>query len=207
LPKFLKISQIEGLIETIDSTRVLGRRDLALIETLYSTGIRVGEAVHLNFGDLDMSGRWLRVLGKGKKTRMVPIGNPACEALKRYLEDREQSSPLTPDSPLFTNFRGGRLSARSVGRILCRLLILSEWGTASPHALRHSFATHLLAAGADLRTIQELLGHSRLSTTQRYTHVDLGVLMDEYRAAHPLQGLQVQALQNPGKGTHKKKPE
>jgi integrase/recombinase XerC len=146
----------------------------------------VSEAVGLSRKDLDLQGGWVKVLGKGSKERTVPFGPPARQALEEYLNDpRWQAGG--PEAPLFLNYRGTRLSARSVARILVKQLVrVASSKTLSPHGLRHSFATHLLAAGADLRTIQELLGHARLSTTQRYTHVDLGALLDEYRGAHPL---------------------
>lgn len=190
LPKFLKIEEALELVQAPDLSTRLGRRDRALFEILYGCGLRVGEVVQLNWEQIDLRGKWLRVLGKGSKERMVPFGSPAFEALTNCLADRIQETESKSFShPIFVNFRGTRLSARSVGRILNKHLVrLAAAKSLSPHGLRHSFATHLLAAGADLRTIQEMLGHSRLSTTQRYTHVDLGALLDEYRTSHPLAG-------------------
>jgi len=183
LPQFLKVEEAMELVEAPDLTRKLGRRDRALFEILYGSGLRVSEAVGLNIEDLDLPNGWLTVMGKGSKERAVPFGKPAQLAVQEYLADRNWVGA----DPLFVNFRGSRLTARSVGRILNRHLVrIASAKSLSPHGLRHSFATHLLAAGADLRTIQELLGHSRLATTQRYTHVDLGALLDEYRGAHPL---------------------
>jgi integrase/recombinase XerC len=184
LPRFLKIEEMEELLAEPGEETRLGRRDRAILELMYGSGLRVGEAVGLNLGDLDLSGGWVRVLGKGAKERTVPFGPPARAALEACLGDREGAGR---DEPLFVNYRGTRLTSRGVARMLARYLVrMASAKTLSPHGLRHSFATHLLAAGADLRTIQELLGHAELSTTQRYTHVDLGALMDEYREAHPL---------------------
>jgi integrase/recombinase XerC len=187
LPRFLSVAEIESLLKgAADGTTALGRRDLALLELLYGSGLRVSEAVGLDLGDLDLEKGWVRVLGKGSKERMVPFGPQASEALQAWLSDRGRLAG-TGEKAVFLNFRGERLGTRSVARILARLLMKAETAkTLSPHGLRHSFATHLLAAGADLRAIQEMLGHSSLSTTQRYTHVDLGALHDEYRLAHPL---------------------
>jgi integrase/recombinase XerC len=183
LPQFLKVEEAIELIEAPDLTSRLGRRDRALFEVLYGSGLRVSEAVSLNIEDLDLEKGWLTVMGKGSKERTVPFGKPAQSAVQEYLADRGAEKT----GALFVNFRGQRLTSRSVGRILNKHLVrIASSKSLSPHGLRHSFATHLLAAGADLRTIQELLGHSRLSTTQRYTHVDLGALLDEYRGAHPL---------------------
>ncbi|MEN9723276.1 MAG: site-specific recombinase XerC [Pseudomonadota bacterium] len=184
LPRFLNIDEMRELVESPDLSTLAGKRDRALLEILYGSGLRVGEAVALNVEDLNLAQGWVRVMGKGSKQREVPLGGPAVQALSHYLEGPRQN-PQT--QALFLNYRGDRLTSRSVARMLARQLV--RLGTAkhlSPHGLRHSFATHLLAAGADLRTIQELLGHSRLSTTQRYTHVDLGQLLDEYRGTHPL---------------------
>lgn len=189
LPKFLKVEEAFELVEAPDLSSRLGRRDRALFEVLYGCGLRVSEAVGLNRSDVDLKEGWLRVMGKGSKERTVPFGPPARSALEAYLGDRTDlpSGDRRKPEPLFVNYQGTRLTARSVARILNKHLVrIAAAKTLSPHGLRHSFATHLLAAGADLRTIQEMLGHSRLSTTQRYTHVDLGALMDEYREAHPL---------------------
>lgn len=185
LPRFLKIEEMQELVEAPDLSTWLGKRDRALFELLYGSGLRVSEGVGLSLKDLDLAQGWVRVLGKGSKERNVPFGSAAREALEGYLAARPGSRD--PESPLFINYQGTRLTARSVARILAKHLVrIASAKSLSPHGLRHSFATHLLAAGADLRTIQELLGHARLSTTQRYTHVDLGALLDEYRGAHPL---------------------
>ena len=184
LPQFLKVEEMLELLEAPDTATILGRRDRAIFELMYSTGLRAGETISLNLENIDLKERWVRVLGKGAKERTVPFGPPAQKALKAYLCDRDS---ITPKEPLFINFRGGRLTARSIARILAKHLVrIASAKTLSPHGLRHSFATHLLAAGADLRTIQEMLGHAKLSTTQRYTHVDLGTLLDTYRSTHPL---------------------
>lgn len=188
LPRFLKIEEMQELVEAPDLSTWLGKRDRALFELLYGSGLRVSEGVGLSLGDLDLANGWVRVLGKGSKERTVPFGSAAREAIENYLAARpNQFSSAPKDSALFVNYQGTRLTSRSVARILAKHLVrIASAKSLSPHGLRHSFATHLLAAGADLRTIQELLGHARLSTTQRYTHVDLGALLDEYRGAHPL---------------------
>jgi len=185
LPRFLSVDQILELLRSPDTSTFLGRRDRALFEVLYGCGLRVSEAVGLSWEDIEASSGWITVTGKGSKQRTVPLGTAAKEALETYRADLSQRGRR---DPVFVNARGGRLTARSIARILARHLVraLSSTAAISPHGLRHSFATHLLSAGADLRAIQELLGHSRLSTTQKYTHVDLGALMDEYRQAHPL---------------------
>ncbi|HTL11100.1 MAG TPA: tyrosine recombinase XerC [Bdellovibrionota bacterium] len=189
LPRFLRIEEIHALLRATDPSNRLGRRDLALFELLYGAGLRVSEVVGLDRRDVDLAGGWVRVMGKGRKERRVPFGPPAKAALEVWLAE------TAGEGPLFVNYRGGRLTTRSVARILARHLIRAAAtgdvyaaleGKISPHGLRHSFATHLLAAGADLRSIQEMLGHSRLSTTQRYTHVDPESLMKEYLEAHPL---------------------
>ncbi|MEJ2700321.1 MAG: tyrosine-type recombinase/integrase, partial [Desulfuromonadales bacterium] len=155
----------------------------AIVETLYSCGLRVGELTSLNVGGVDLRAGLVRVVGKGRKERLVPVGRKASEALNAYLEARGN---LGDEEALFLNHRGGRLTPRSVERNLKRQLlqagILKE---ATPHALRHSFATHLLDGGADLRAIQELLGHASLSTTQKYTQVSVDRLMNVYDKAHP----------------------
>jgi len=192
LPKFFKIEEIEDLLMAPDPATQLGKRDRAIFELMYGCGLRVSEAVGLDVEDVDLESRWLKTLGKGSKERTVPFGPPAQAAVRDYL-DAWPPGPPEPDTngelrrPLFRNFRNSRLTSRSVARILNRHLVrIASSKSLSPHGLRHSFATHLLAAGADLRTIQEMLGHARISTTQRYTHVDLGTLVDEYRDAHPL---------------------
>jgi len=158
-------------------------RDRAILELLYSSGLRVGELVSLNFRDLDLTLGIVKVFGKGRKERIVPVGSKAMEALKAYLENRMGGEP---DTPLFINTRGGRLTARSVDRMIKRYSKTSGIvRKVSPHTLRHTFATHLLDAGADIREIQEMLGHSSLSTTQRYIHLTPGKLMEVYDKAHP----------------------
>ena len=160
-----------------------GLRDRAILELLYSSGIRVGELVGLNSSHLDLDLGIVKVMGKGRKERIVPIGTKAMEALKAHLERRED---LGGEEPLFVNTRGGRLTARSVGRLIKKYTKRSGIvRKISPHSLRHTFATHLLDAGADIREIQEMLGHASLSTTQRYIHLSAGKLMEVYDKAHP----------------------
>ncbi len=189
LPRFFRIEETESLLDTPDLSQPQGRRDRAILEVLYGCGLRVSELSGLNIGDVDLKEGWVRVLGKGRKERTVPFGPPARAAIEAWLEvRRERGEGGERDSALFVNYRGTRLSTRSVARMLAKQLVrMAASRSLSPHGLRHSFATHLLAAGADLRTIQELLGHARISTTQRYTHVDVGTLLDDYRGAHPLQ--------------------
>jgi integrase/recombinase XerC len=159
-------------------------RARALLELLYATGIRCAELVGLDLSEVDLDARMVRVLGKGRKERVVPFGTQALAALRAYLPARARMTPRT--DALFVNRRGGRLTDRSVRTILAdRVRAAALAKRVSPHALRHSFATHLLGRGADLRTIQELLGHASLSTTQRYTHVDLRFILDIYSKAHP----------------------
>ena len=156
-------------------------RDVAILEMLYATGLRVSELAGLDLDAIDREARTVRVLGKGSKERMVPYGAPAARALDAYLGRR-----ATDRGPVFVNARGGRLTTRSMARLLkSRLRAAGLPSAISPHALRHTFATHLLSAGADLRSIQELLGHASLSTTQKYTHLDAARLREVYRRAHP----------------------
>ncbi|HYD50378.1 MAG TPA: tyrosine-type recombinase/integrase, partial [Terriglobales bacterium] len=165
-----------------------GLRDRALLEVTYSAGLRVSELVGLDWRDIDADVEMVRVRGKGNKERVVPIGRRALAALAAYLDKIGELCPRGVRQPeaVFLNTRGERLTTRSVARVVDRYVLTSAIATkASPHALRHSFATHLLSAGADLRAIQELLGHASLSTTQRYTHVDLSQLMRVYDKAHP----------------------
>lgn len=187
LPRFFKTEEMQDFLDAIPVKDWQGRRDRALLELIYGAGLRVSEAAGLALGDVDLDTGWAKVLGKGSRERTAPFGPQAAQAIRAYLEGGGGPVPEKPESPLFLNYQGTRLSARSVARALrARLLEQGAAKSLSPHGLRHSFATHLLTAGADLRTIQELLGHARLSTTQRYTHVDLGALLDDYRSAHPL---------------------
>ena len=190
LPNFLAVDEVFSLMETPDQSTTWGARDRAILETLYSCGIRVSELVGLTDGDIDFTLGILKVFGKGRKERIVPIGEKALAAMREYLPQRDGmiAGLLPPGSkaPLFINPRGGRLTSRSVARILQKhILKCGLLRKVSPHALRHSFATHLLDAGADLRGIQELLGHVSLSTTQRYTHVSVDKLMEVYDRTHP----------------------
>ena len=193
LPKVVSLEQIERLLSAPDDNDVLGARDRAMLETLFSTGIRVSELVDLNIEDLDDAGEALLIRGKGKKERLVPLGAHALRALRHYVEkvrmDRRFSAAWASGSEgheLFINKHGGRISARSVRRKLDKYLRQVGLDPAiSPHTLRHSFATHLLENGADLRSVQELLGHQSLSTTQVYTHLTTQRLRDNYDDAHP----------------------
>jgi integrase/recombinase XerC len=166
-----------------EGSKEKGLRDRAILELLYSSGLRVSELVGLNSNQLDLDLGIVRVMGKGRKERIVPVGTKAIKALEAYLEKRGM---LEGEKPIFVNSVGGRLTARSVGRLMKRYTRHSGiFRKVSPHSLRHTFATHLLDAGADIREIQEMLGHSSLSTTQRYTHVSMGKLMEVYDKAHP----------------------
>ncbi len=163
-----------------------GLRDRAMLELLYATGLRASEVVGLDFERLHAGDNLVRVIGKGRKERIVPFGEPAARALEAYLAERNAKFPARPGDPVFVNLRGGRLTARSLQRIVEKYLpAIPTDKDASPHTLRHSFATHLLSRGADLRTIQELLGHASLSTTQKYTHVATAQLKAVYDSAHP----------------------
>ena len=189
LPSHLTVDQAFQLLATPQGQDPLTLRDRAILELFYSSGIRVGELCGLTLGDVDLDGRLVKVTGKGRKERIVPMGRPAAQALETYIRARERlrgEGAESGASPLFLNHRGGCLTSRSVERLLEKYLRKSGFGKAiTPHGLRHSFATHLLQAGADLRVIQELLGHARLSTTQRYTHLNLDQLMEVYDKAHP----------------------
>jgi len=186
LPAELTVDEVFGLLDRIAGDDDASLRDRAVLEFLYATGLRVGELVGLDLDDLDMRGCTVRVLGKGRKERMVPFGSKAARALTRWNERASALRAKSGSAALFLNLRGSRLTDRSVRRILDRRLREAAiHAEVSPHALRHSFATHLLGAGADLRAIQELLGHASLSTTQRYTHVSVDALMQVFDRAHP----------------------
>ena len=190
LPRVLTKDDANALMEFPEGDQWAVQRDRALLEVLYSTGARVSELVGMNLDDLHQADGLVRLRGKGRKERLVPIGEVALDALKTY-RDRlpHPASRLTCDaSPVFLNHRGGRLTARSVGRLVARYSGRLVTGQISPHALRHSFATHLLDEGADLRAIQELLGHASLGTTQKYTHVATDRLLEVYDRAHPRSG-------------------
>ena len=204
IPTHLSEPEIARLIETPDTGDALGRRDRAILELFYASGLRLSELVAIDLEDLNLSDRMVRVMGKGGKERILPFNQSTVAALKAWMKDRaaivaprpprpktrssRTSKPqdLKTSDPLFINYRGSRLTGRSVDRLLRRYVAqCSTRIGVSPHALRHSFATHLLQRGADLRAIQELLGHARLSTTQRYTHVNAAQLIDVYRKSHP----------------------
>jgi integrase/recombinase XerC len=194
------------LLEMPDASTALGRRDRAILELFYASGLRLSELVGLDLDEVNLRARMVRVMGKGAKERLVPFNTATEQSIRAWLTDRAalrqgprpkaQSPKLTTQGPtpkvqrarepLFVNFRGARLTGRSVQRLVARYVAAcsTRFGI-SPHALRHSFATHLLQRGADLRAIQELLGHVQLSTTQRYTHVNAAQLLDVYRKAHP----------------------
>jgi integrase/recombinase XerC len=209
IPRHLEVDEMVRLLETPDTGGPLGRRDRAILELLYASGLRLSELVGLDLEDLNLGNRIVRVMGKGRKERLVPFNQSATAAIRAWLPDREalrsqgaavsgqpaagsRRRPATTrrsalrDEPLFLNYRGTRLSSRHVHRLVRHYVAACSMRFGiSPHAIRHSFATHLLEAGADLRAIQELLGHVRLSTTQRYTHVNAAQLMEVYRRAHP----------------------
>jgi len=183
LPFHLDIDEVIALIEAPAAIAPLSIRDRAILETLYSSGLRVSELTGMNIGGADLLAGSVRVLGKGGKERIVPLGSKAAKALDEYLEMRGNRGL---NAPLFMNSRGGRLTRRSVARIVDRYMMhLETMKKASPHTLRHTFATHLLEGGADLRSIQEMLGHASLSTTQKYTHVSIDRLLEVYDKAHP----------------------
>ena len=197
IPAHLSVNEMTSLLEMPDASTPLGRRDRAILELFYASGLRLSELVGLGVEDVNLSARMVRVLGKGRKERLVPFNTSTADAIRAWLKDRNMTGQRAEGrgqtrhsrgaaAPLFLNYRGGRLSTRSVDRLVRRYVALcgAKFGI-SPHALRHSFATHLLANGADLRAIQELLGHARLSTTQRYTHVNAAQLIEVYRKSHP----------------------
>jgi integrase/recombinase XerC len=193
LPTHLSMEDAVRFIETPDLNTDLGRRDRAILEFLYATGVRVGELVNLNLKDIDFREKLVRVTGKRKKQRILPFGEPSLQALMYYLNETRpvflNNCPPTErdEGAVFLNYQGTRITTRSVGRMIDKYIKLCAdiHPDISPHSLRHSFATHLLDSGADLRDIQELLGHARLSTTQIYTHVSMEKLIEVYDRAHP----------------------
>ena len=211
IPAHLSVDEMARLLEMPDVSTALGRRDRAILELFYASGLRLSELVSLDLEEVNLRARMVRVMGKGAKERLVPFNTTTEQSIRTWLADRAvfrqspkpraqtpkpKAQPLKPKAqslkprvqtdPLFVNFRGARLTGRSVQRLVARYVAAcsTRFGI-SPHALRHSFATHLLERGADLRAIQELLGHVQLSTTQRYTHVNAAQLLDVYRKAHP----------------------
>lgn len=188
LPHFLNSSEILQLLDAPPANEMLGLRDRAILETLYSAGLRVAELVGLNLRDWDHESNIMRVLGKGRKERIAPIGRYAATALERWLEVRRpKENPKPKDKEaMFLNKNGTRITTRSIGRMLEKYLKLTGLDQkTSPHTLRHTFATHMLDGGADLRSVQELLGHKSLTTTQIYTHVSTTRMRETYEAAHP----------------------
>ncbi len=188
LPHFLSAEEIGRLLATPPARGREGLRDRAILETMYSAGLRVSELVGLDDGDLDFDSGVLRVRGKGRRERLAPIGSYATDAIKQWLSVRRLHihEPVGPNSPLFVNKFGHRLTTRSVARMLEKYLRQSGLDTrTTPHSLRHSFATHLLDRGADIRSVQELLGHKSLITTQIYTHISTASLRKAYEQAHP----------------------
>lgn len=202
MPAHLSEEEMLQLLAGPSTDDPLGRRDRAILELFYASGLRLSELAGLGLEDVNLSAKMVRVLGKGGKQRLVPFNNSTAAALRAYLQDRESLTRAvvraTPPrrgasrreaEPLFVNYKGTRLSGRSVDRLVRRYVaVCAERAGISPHALRHTFATHLLQRGADLRAIQELLGHARLSTTQRYTHVNAAQLLDVYQKSHPRAG-------------------
>jgi integrase/recombinase XerC len=185
VPKFLTVDEVFALLDSPSTNDALGRRDKGILELLYASGLRVSELVGLNLPDVDLKEGTVRVLGKGRKERIVPVGKKACDSLRNYLDLRPALTNQS-DGAIFVNRSGTRLSTRAVERLLIKYIKQSGiQKAATPHVLRHTFATHLLNAGADMRGIQELLGHSSLSTTQKYTHVGIEKMMEVYDKAHP----------------------
>ncbi len=197
LPNYLELEEVEALLAAPDPTSPQGLRDRAILEVLYASGLRVSELVSLNLRNVNLYRGEIRVWGKGAKERVALLGGPACRALKRYIQDGRPKllRENKPTNALFLNRSGGRLSTRSVSNILDKYAKLAGLERrVTPHVIRHTFATHLLDGGADLRTVQELLGHADLTSTQIYTHVSQARAREVYRKAHP------RAREHEGKG-------
>jgi integrase/recombinase XerC len=194
LTAYLTVDDVFSLLSLPDRAIPAGKRDAAILELLYSTGIRVGELMALDCRDISWDESVLKVMGKGKKERIIPIGGPALTSLRDYMQARTPEGwgvpgPAMDQDALFLNRRGGRLTDRSVNRIIKKYILIGALTlNVSAHKLRHAFATHLLEMGADLRDIQEMLGHETISTTQRYTHITIDTLMEVYDKAHPRSG-------------------
>ena len=188
VPNYLAVDEVFRLLDGVKGESVLALRNRAILETLYSTGVRVAELAGMDVGDVDFDKGFVRVIGKGKKERLAPVGKKALTCLRAYLDKRGRAagSIITGTEPLLLNNRRGRLTTRSIARLLEQVVRqLGLLRPISPHGLRHTFATHMLDAGADLRVVQELLGHASLTTTQIYTHVSIDRLMEVYDKAHP----------------------
>jgi integrase/recombinase XerC len=188
VPRYLPVDEIFRLLDGVKGESLLAVRNRAILETLYSTGVRVAELAGMDVGDVDFDKGFVRVIGKGNKERLTPVGKKALACIRAYLDKRGKAkeSGINGSEPLLLNSRGGRLSTRSIARLLEKVVRqLGLIHPVSPHGLRHTFATHMLDAGADLRVVQELLGHASLTTTQRYTHVSIDRLMEVYDKAHP----------------------
>jgi len=186
LPRFLNVDEVNALLAANFDVKKYGKRDRSILELLYSSGLRVSELVGLDLEHLDLVEGLVRVLGKGSKERIVPVGSYAIRALEEYLQERRKVTLVSDERAFFLNKNGKRLNVRSVQRLVTT--VISDIGLSknvTPHTLRHSFATHMLGSGADLRSIQELLGHESLSTTQKYTHVGVEELSKVYDRAHP----------------------
>jgi integrase/recombinase XerC len=185
VPNYLPVDDMFRLLDGVKGESVLASRNRAILETLYSTGVRVAELAGMDVGDVDFDSGFVRVIGKGNKERLAPVGKKALACIRAYLDKRGEAA-IQGSEPLFLNSRRGRLSTRSIGRLLEQVVRqLGLLRPISPHGLRHTFATHMLDAGADLRVVQELLGHASLTTTQRYTHVSIDRLMEVYDKTHP----------------------
>lgn len=186
LPTYLLRNEIESLLDSFDKTDPVQARDLALIELLYSSGLRITEALQLNCLDIDSNKKTVKVLGKGKKNRIVPVGSKALAAIANYLSLRHKISDSISTNALFITKKGQRLYSKAAYRIVHKAMInFTDSEKKSPHVLRHTFATHLLDQGADLQSVSEMLGHSSLSTTQIYTHISIERLKEAYKKAHP----------------------